>query len=203
MLAVQGADTPVVNGKAYPFLAVEPRRYRLRILAAGIDIEVLDPTEVIELDLGAGRTAQRLRALNLLVDQFHGPLRQHERSILIDDRKCHQKHEAGQEPHQPGFSAGHELAAYDDLDAVECGRCGTGGGILGIGTQRCRDRGQGGSDASHKQLVLGGEKVRHRRAFPERGVCADDLDRLDVGQLVEQPGHDTEQQIALVPPLHG
>jgi spore coat protein A len=32
MLAVQGADTPVVNGKAYPYLAVEPRRYRLRIL---------------------------------------------------------------------------------------------------------------------------------------------------------------------------
>ena len=34
MLDVQGADTPVVNGKAYPFLAVEPRRYRLRILNA-------------------------------------------------------------------------------------------------------------------------------------------------------------------------
>jgi spore coat protein A len=34
MLQVQGADTPVVNGKAYPFLAVEPRRYRLRILNA-------------------------------------------------------------------------------------------------------------------------------------------------------------------------
>jgi FtsP/CotA-like multicopper oxidase with cupredoxin domain len=32
MTEVQGADTPVVNGKAYPFLAVEPRRYRLRIL---------------------------------------------------------------------------------------------------------------------------------------------------------------------------
>jgi spore coat protein A len=30
----QGEDTPVVNGKAYPFLAVEPRRYRLRILNA-------------------------------------------------------------------------------------------------------------------------------------------------------------------------
>lgn len=29
-----GEDTPVVNGKAYPFLAVEPRRYRLRILNA-------------------------------------------------------------------------------------------------------------------------------------------------------------------------
>src|SRR4051812_19704259 len=29
-----GGDTPVVNGKAYPFLAVEPRRYRLRILDA-------------------------------------------------------------------------------------------------------------------------------------------------------------------------
>ncbi|KAB2371224.1 multicopper oxidase domain-containing protein [Actinomadura montaniterrae] len=28
----EGADTPVVNGKAYPFLAVQPRRYRLRIL---------------------------------------------------------------------------------------------------------------------------------------------------------------------------
>jgi spore coat protein A, manganese oxidase len=34
MLQVQGADTPVVNGKAYPYLAVEPRRYRLRILNA-------------------------------------------------------------------------------------------------------------------------------------------------------------------------
>jgi spore coat protein A len=32
MLQVEGADTPVVNGKAYPFLDVEPRRYRLRIL---------------------------------------------------------------------------------------------------------------------------------------------------------------------------
>jgi spore coat protein A, manganese oxidase len=32
MTEVQGGDTPVVNGKAYPFLAVEPRRYRLRIL---------------------------------------------------------------------------------------------------------------------------------------------------------------------------
>jgi spore coat protein A len=30
----EGEDTPVVNGKAYPFLAVEPRRYRLRILDA-------------------------------------------------------------------------------------------------------------------------------------------------------------------------
>ncbi|OEV30224.1 copper oxidase [Streptomyces nanshensis] len=30
----EGEDTPVVNGKAYPFLAVEPRRYRLRILNA-------------------------------------------------------------------------------------------------------------------------------------------------------------------------
>ncbi|MFE6036490.1 multicopper oxidase family protein [Streptomyces sp. NPDC056452] len=30
----EGEDTPVVNGKAYPYLAVEPRRYRLRILNA-------------------------------------------------------------------------------------------------------------------------------------------------------------------------
>lgn len=30
----EGEDTPIVNGKAYPFLAVEPRRYRLRILNA-------------------------------------------------------------------------------------------------------------------------------------------------------------------------
>jgi spore coat protein A len=29
-----GEETPVVNGKAYPFLAVEPRRYRLRLLNA-------------------------------------------------------------------------------------------------------------------------------------------------------------------------
>ncbi|WP_222106393.1 multicopper oxidase family protein [Catellatospora sichuanensis] len=32
MTLQEGEDTPVVNGKAYPFLAVEPRRYRLRIL---------------------------------------------------------------------------------------------------------------------------------------------------------------------------
>jgi spore coat protein A len=31
---VDGGDTPVVNGKAYPFLAVEPTRYRLRIVDA-------------------------------------------------------------------------------------------------------------------------------------------------------------------------
>ncbi len=30
----EGEDTPVVNGKAYPFLEVEPRRYRLRFLNA-------------------------------------------------------------------------------------------------------------------------------------------------------------------------
>ena len=30
----EGEDTPVVNGKAFPFLAVEPRRYRLRFLNA-------------------------------------------------------------------------------------------------------------------------------------------------------------------------
>jgi spore coat protein A len=30
----EGATTPVVNGKAFPFLAVEPRRYRLRFLNA-------------------------------------------------------------------------------------------------------------------------------------------------------------------------
>ncbi|GDY80831.1 hypothetical protein SAVCW2_73970 [Streptomyces avermitilis] len=34
MTAREGEDTPVFNGKAYPFLAVEPRRYRLRILNA-------------------------------------------------------------------------------------------------------------------------------------------------------------------------
>ncbi|HTU76979.1 MAG TPA: multicopper oxidase domain-containing protein [Trebonia sp.] len=34
MTEVEGADTPVVNGKAYPFLAVQARRYRLRILNA-------------------------------------------------------------------------------------------------------------------------------------------------------------------------
>ncbi|MER6814442.1 multicopper oxidase domain-containing protein [Spirillospora sp. NPDC000708] len=32
MPRVEGADTPVVNGKAYPYLEVRPRRYRLRIL---------------------------------------------------------------------------------------------------------------------------------------------------------------------------
>ncbi|WP_374196030.1 multicopper oxidase family protein [Streptomyces sp. TS71-3] len=32
MTEVDGADTAVVNGKAYPLLAVQPRRYRLRIL---------------------------------------------------------------------------------------------------------------------------------------------------------------------------
>lgn len=30
----EGEDTPVVNGKAYPYLDIEPRRYRLRILNA-------------------------------------------------------------------------------------------------------------------------------------------------------------------------
>ncbi|MET9735761.1 multicopper oxidase domain-containing protein [Streptomyces sp. NPDC006458] len=34
MTLQEGEDTPVVNGKAYPFLAVEPRRYRLRVLNA-------------------------------------------------------------------------------------------------------------------------------------------------------------------------
>jgi spore coat protein A, manganese oxidase len=34
LIQSEGADTPVVNGKAYPFLAVEPRRYRLRFLNA-------------------------------------------------------------------------------------------------------------------------------------------------------------------------
>ncbi|MFI5671690.1 multicopper oxidase domain-containing protein [Streptomyces sp. NPDC051704] len=34
MTLQQGEDTPVVNGKAYPFPAVERRRYRLRILNA-------------------------------------------------------------------------------------------------------------------------------------------------------------------------
>ncbi|WP_307795364.1 multicopper oxidase family protein [Actinacidiphila acididurans] len=34
MTLQEGEDTPVVNGKAYPFLAVEPRRYRFRILNA-------------------------------------------------------------------------------------------------------------------------------------------------------------------------
>ncbi|SEG95129.1 spore coat protein A [Actinacidiphila yanglinensis] len=32
MTQQEGEDTPVVNGKAYPYLAVEPRRYRLRLL---------------------------------------------------------------------------------------------------------------------------------------------------------------------------
>ena len=30
-------DTPVVNGAAYPYLSVEPRRYRFRILSVGND----------------------------------------------------------------------------------------------------------------------------------------------------------------------
>ncbi|WP_432172626.1 multicopper oxidase family protein [Streptomyces sp. Tue6028] len=34
MVDREGEDTPVVNGKAYPYLDVEPRRYRLRILNA-------------------------------------------------------------------------------------------------------------------------------------------------------------------------
>ncbi|MET7783341.1 multicopper oxidase domain-containing protein [Streptomyces sp. NPDC005388] len=34
MVDREGEDTPIVNGKAYPFLTVEPRRYRLRILNA-------------------------------------------------------------------------------------------------------------------------------------------------------------------------
>ncbi|WP_235453998.1 multicopper oxidase family protein [Streptomyces olivochromogenes] len=34
MVDREGEDTPVVNGKAYPYLDVEPRRYRLRVLNA-------------------------------------------------------------------------------------------------------------------------------------------------------------------------
>ncbi|GAA1369310.1 outer spore coat copper-dependent laccase CotA [Catellatospora chokoriensis] len=34
MMQQEGEDTPVVNGKAYPYLAVEQRRYRLRVLNA-------------------------------------------------------------------------------------------------------------------------------------------------------------------------
>ncbi|MFD0591805.1 multicopper oxidase family protein [Catellatospora coxensis] len=34
MMQQEGEDTPVVNGKAFPFLAVEQRRYRLRVLNA-------------------------------------------------------------------------------------------------------------------------------------------------------------------------
>ncbi|WP_234021037.1 multicopper oxidase family protein [Streptomyces sp. 142MFCol3.1] len=34
MVDREGEDTPIVNGKAYPYLDVEPRRYRLRILNA-------------------------------------------------------------------------------------------------------------------------------------------------------------------------
>lgn len=30
----EGEDTPIVNGKAYPYLEVEQRRYRLRVLNA-------------------------------------------------------------------------------------------------------------------------------------------------------------------------
>ena len=40
-------DTPVVNGKAYPFLAVEPRRYRLRFLNGS-------QARVYELAMGGG-----------------------------------------------------------------------------------------------------------------------------------------------------
>lgn len=47
----EGEDTPVVNGKAYPFLAVEPRRYRLRFLNASNErhwrLRFDAPTEVV------------------------------------------------------------------------------------------------------------------------------------------------------------
>ncbi len=51
MMDQQGEDTPVVNGKAYPFLAVEQRRYRLRILNASNErfwrLQFVTPTDVL------------------------------------------------------------------------------------------------------------------------------------------------------------
>ncbi|WP_405590094.1 multicopper oxidase family protein [Streptomyces sp. NBC_01190] len=51
MMDQQGEDTPVVNGKAYPFLAVEQRRYRLRVLNASNErfwrLQFVTPTDVL------------------------------------------------------------------------------------------------------------------------------------------------------------
>ncbi|MFE2145299.1 multicopper oxidase family protein [Streptomyces sp. NPDC059456] len=51
MTQQQGEDTPVVNGKAYPYLAVEQRRYRLRILNASNErfwrLQFTTPTDVL------------------------------------------------------------------------------------------------------------------------------------------------------------
>ncbi|MEU2432297.1 multicopper oxidase domain-containing protein [Streptomyces sp. NPDC007861] len=74
----QGEDTPVVNGKAYPFLAVEPRRYRLRILNGSnerfwrltfnVPRDVLDqPTLPFWLIGTDGGFREPLRMLNFLI----------------------------------------------------------------------------------------------------------------------------------------
>ncbi|MGH2937281.1 MAG: multicopper oxidase family protein [Solirubrobacterales bacterium] len=91
MLAVQAADTPVVNGKAYPFLAVEPRRYRLRIINASNErawrLQFSVPRDVSALPqprmpFWLVGTDQGLRAPLQMLDIFLSPA---ERCDLIVD----------------------------------------------------------------------------------------------------------------------
>lgn len=89
MLAVQGADTPVVNGKAYPFLAVEPRRYRLRIINASNErvwrLQLSVPRDVMpqpRLPFWLIGTDQGLRAPLQMLDILLSPA---ERCDLIVD----------------------------------------------------------------------------------------------------------------------
>ncbi|WP_253915761.1 multicopper oxidase family protein [Streptomyces sp. NRRL S-31] len=74
----EGEDTPVVNGKAYPYLAVEPRRYRLRFLNASnerfwrlrFDVPrdvLLQPTLPFWLIGTDGGLRAPLRMLNFLI----------------------------------------------------------------------------------------------------------------------------------------
>lgn len=89
MTLQQGEDTPVVNGKAYPYLAVEPRRYRLRILNASnerfwrlnftVPVDVLpQPTLPFWLIGTDGGFRAPLRMLNFLI----GPAERYD--LIVD-----------------------------------------------------------------------------------------------------------------------
>ncbi|WP_248001459.1 hypothetical protein [Streptomyces sp. RPA4-5] len=82
MMQREGEDTLVVNGKAYPFLAVEPRRYRLRILNASnerfwrlrFDVPrsaLLQPNLPFWLIGTDGGFRTPLQMLNFLIGQCH------------------------------------------------------------------------------------------------------------------------------------
>jgi len=89
MTQVEGADTPVVNGKAYPFLAVQPRRYRLRILNASnerfwrlrfeVDRTVLPETSLPFWLIG---TDGGLRAPLQMLDFLIGPAERYD--LIVD-----------------------------------------------------------------------------------------------------------------------